>query len=459
MSKYFNIPFATSGDKTTIPDTDPGGNVNYTQGYTSDYELEQGVDPSAKDIPRQSENQFKFDVTDAIKEIQEYSILNYRVDVDYPVGAVAVGSDGTTYKVLIANGPSSSVVDPVGDLTGTWITFITNYSEMKTGRKNAIINGNFDIWQRDTSQTSLGYGSDDRWFNNNVGSTKTHSQQSFTPGQIDVPDEPRFYSRTVVSSVAGASNNVLKSQRIEGVRTFAGQTVTLSFYAKADSAKNIATEFVQDFGSGGSPSSDVSAIGVTTHSLTTSFTKFEATVSIPSISGKTIGTNDDDYLEIIFWFDAGSNFDSRTNTLGQQSGTFDIAQVQLESGNIATGFESRLIGEEQSLCERFYQKSYQSDVFPGDPSVNNSPHFISDSLGNLFGGASNFQTRMRASPTFVVYKPSDGTINVIEDATESNPRTVTNIEGSQVGLFLMSVSSAASSGAIYQFHYTADAEL
>jgi hypothetical protein len=73
-------------------------------------------------------------------------------------------------------------------------------------RKNAIINGNFDIWQRNTTQTLIGYGSDDRWSNDNVGTTKTHSRQAFTLGQTDVPGEPRYYSRTTVVSVAGAGN-------------------------------------------------------------------------------------------------------------------------------------------------------------------------------------------------------------------------------------------------------------
>jgi hypothetical protein len=44
---------------------------------------------------------------------------------------------------------------------------------------------------------------------------------------------------------------------IEDVRTFAGQQVTISFWAKADATKNIAVELVQGFGSGGSPSTEV----------------------------------------------------------------------------------------------------------------------------------------------------------------------------------------------------------
>ena len=78
-----------------------------------------------------------------------------------------------------------------------------------------------------------------------------------------------------------------------------------------------------------------------------------------------MGSNNDDYLELRFWFDAGSSFNSRTNSLGQQSGTFDIAQVQLEAGSVATPFEIRPIGTELLMCQRYYQSLYfyeQSDV-------------------------------------------------------------------------------------------------
>ena len=253
--------------------------------------------------------------------------------------------------------------------------------------RNKIINGGFDIWQRATSQASSGYGSDDRWSNEHSGPTKTHSRQAFTVGQTDVPGNPRYYSRTVVTSVAGAGNYVIKFQKIEGASTLSGKTVTLSFYAKADAAKNIAVEFQQEFGTGGSPSAAVTRIGAQTVALTTSWQRYTVTVAIPSTSGKTLGTNGNDSLGLFFWFDAGSNWNSRSAALGQQSGTFDIANVQVEEGSVATPFEQRPIGLELSLCQRYYE-TIASRVFTA---------YATTSYGA--GNHLNFAATKRATPT------------------------------------------------------------
>jgi hypothetical protein len=217
--------------------------------------------------------------------------------------------------------------------------------------RNKLINGNFDFWQRGDSQTSAGLGSDDRWQNDNYLSSKTHSKQAFTVGQTDVPGNPKYYSRTVVTSVSDPASYTLKTQKIESVRTLAGKTATVSFHAKADSNKDIAVKLGQYFGSG--ESSGHVQIGVKKHSLTTYWQKFENTFDVPSIADKTIGGNKDDCLSIVFWFDAGSNWDYNTNSLGNQSGTFDIAQVQVEEGEVATPFEDRPPGLEFDLCSRY----------------------------------------------------------------------------------------------------------
>jgi hypothetical protein len=256
---------------------------------------------------------------------------------------------GTSGAIQI-NGTDVATVDANGNLTATG----TISGSSAFSFRNKIINGNFDFWQRATSQTTDSYGSDDRWFNGNVGSTKTHSRQAFALGQTAVPNNPQFFSRTVVTSVANAANYVVKQQRIEDVTLSSDKTMTLSFWAKADANKNIAVEFVQLFGTGGSPSAQVTGIGVTTFALTTSWQKFTTTVTFPSVAGKTLGTNNDDNYYFNMWFDAGSSNNARTNSLGQQSGTFDIAQVQLEEGTIATPFETRPLGVELALCQRYY---------------------------------------------------------------------------------------------------------
>lgn len=125
VTKYFETPFANTGDKTTIPDaSQPSGDVSFEDGWTPDYAKDQATDIDAKDVSRQSENYFKFTVTEALKEIQENGFKPYDALVNYPVGAVTPGSDDILYKCLIANGPASTVVDPVGDVSGTWSLLI-----------------------------------------------------------------------------------------------------------------------------------------------------------------------------------------------------------------------------------------------------------------------------------------------------------------------------------------------
>ena len=221
-----------------------------------------------------------------------------------------------------------------------------------SGFKNYIINGNFDVWQYGTSQTVSGYGSDDRWGNANNGSTKTHSQITCTDTERALFNASKF-SRTVVSSVVGASNFVLKQQAIEDITKLAGQTVTLSFWAKADSSKNIEVQMIQTFGSGGSPSTFLNTIGQQLVSLTSTWQKKTITITVPSIIGKTLGTDGVHTTAswLRFTFDAVSGYEG--STVGQQSGTFDIAQVQLEEGSVATTFENRPYGLELSLCQRY----------------------------------------------------------------------------------------------------------
>jgi len=224
--------------------------------------------------------------------------------------------------------------------------------------KNAIINGDFGINQRAfTSNTSSGSFNFDRFFQINGGATGTLTitPQTFTAGTAPVAGyESTNFVRCVTAAGASTNTYALLEQKIEDVRTFAGQTVTASFWVKAGSGTpNISVELEQSFGSGGSASVFTS---VTKTAITTSWARYSFTVPVPSISGKTIGTGSALILSI--WLSAGSDLNTRSNSLGLQNNTFDIWGVQLEAASTASNFQIATGTKQGELaaCQRYYYR-------------------------------------------------------------------------------------------------------
>ncbi|HHR6499841.1 TPA: phage baseplate protein [Providencia alcalifaciens] len=90
MTKTFKVPFATQGDRTSIPnEVQADGAVSYTQGYGYDYERDQVSDPAAKDIEREKMNGIFHDITEAIGEVQNYGFPKWTEEgKPYPIRAV-----------------------------------------------------------------------------------------------------------------------------------------------------------------------------------------------------------------------------------------------------------------------------------------------------------------------------------------------------------------------------------
>jgi hypothetical protein len=336
--------------------------------------------------------------------------------------AVSDTAFGTSWNGETETAPSKNAVyDGIESLIGDGI------------RRNYIINGNFDIWQRGTSQETSGYGSADRWSCGHANtSAKTASQVAFTTGQTDVPDEPTYFMRHAVTTSSQAAEYCVLQQRIESVRTLAGKTAILSFYAKANAAKNISLEFIQDFGTGGSPSAGVEGIGVQKIAITTSWARYTATVTIPSISGKTVGTDNNSYIVVQFFFTAGSDFNARTDSLGNQTGDFDIAKVSLIEGSLDVAPTPRSFAEELALCQRYYQRFNCS---AGWNRVGNGI-IVQGSIGAII---IELMCAMRAVPSFGSYGAwwgRNGTISgqmVVDTSASDNQRLGINfsIAGSE----------------------------
>jgi hypothetical protein len=280
--------------------------------------------------------------------------------------------------------------------------------------KNLIINGNFDIWQRALSQTSLGYKSADRWRTATTGLTQpapTVTRQDFAFGQGEVPNNPRYYSRVVFAGVVEANGAVTYGTNFEDIWVSSGATMTLSFWARATTNITIAADLFQSFGTGGSPSNNVNIIKYC--ALTPSWQKFTHTATLPSLSGKTLGTNNNSHLGAQFWLTAGNGFGPLA--LPTQSGTVDFAQVQLEEGNIATDFEIRNIADELELCQRYFEKSYSPNDVLGTITSIGAFHVVREHSSAAFANSrpntQRFKVYKRITPSMTVYSPATGAIN------------------------------------------------
>lgn len=248
------------------------------------------------------------------------------------------------------NYPYPAPTDAVTDYPAVASTFAGYVDNLPN--RSAIINGRFDIWQRGQSLGTLATGSytADRWRldYDGAGGTRILNTIGWGTGVSLGGMQPKYAAELAISN-AGTSTSQRFGQRIEDVRTFAGETVTLSFWCLSTAApKTIIAKAVQNFGTGGSPSAAVTTtIGTVT--TTTSMVRKSFTFTVPALTSKSIGTGGDHYLEIHF-------------ELGSQTGSFQFWGVQLEQNSTATALERRPLQQELALCQRYFWRPVYSGI-------------------------------------------------------------------------------------------------
>jgi hypothetical protein len=244
----------------------------------------------------------------------------------------------------------------MNDITGTLNLL---QQDLYPAGRNKIINGAFNVNQRAfTSTTTTNTYGFDRFLLAAVDGTVTYSAQTFTPGTAPVSGyEATNFAQIITTGQTLTTAVAQLQQKIEDVRTFAGQTATFSFWAKATTGTpNVIVLLTQNFGSGGSPSSSVATVG-TVQAITTSWARYSFTIAVPSISGKTVGTTaNTSFLNVQIAVSGGSA--SGTPTVGIQSNTFQIWGIQAENGSTASPFQTATgsVGGELALCQRYYTR-------------------------------------------------------------------------------------------------------
>jgi hypothetical protein len=320
----------------------------------------------------------------------------------------------------------------MNDITGTLNLL---QSTLYPAGRNKIINGDFGINQRAFTSVTSNIYFFDRFKNSQdpgAGSI-TLTPQTFTLGAAPVSGyEGKNFLQIVTTGQASTTNFASFFQPIEDVRTFAGQTVTFSFWARATSGTpNLSIELAQYFGTGGSPSASVNT-GSTKQAITTSWARYSYTVTLPSISGKTIGTNNDNSLNPRIWCSAGSTLDSRTDTLGNQNNTFQFWGLQLEAGSTASPFQtaSGSIGGELALCQRYYfRENFDAQALFGIFATGSA---ASTTLANF---VQPFPVTMRVKPAVLDFPTVSTNFNVVDAASNSSAGVTLTIDANQTTSF------------------------
>jgi hypothetical protein len=246
---------------------------------------------------------------------------------------------------------------------------------------NAIYNSSFDIWQRGTTAAISASGNyiADRWryYRPTTGSTGSRS--------TDVPTGFTYSAKTQRDSGNTSVSDIYIGQALENVDSvrFVGQTVTLSYWAKAGANfSGASSQFTAQIQTGSGTNQAIYDFTVlqnigSNQTITTTWTKYTVTGTV-SGSATQIGVR-------FFYTPVG--------TAGADD-SFLVTGVQLEVGSTPTIY-SKLGGSiqgELAACQRYYYRV--------TPSVTNGAF----SVGNNYSSTINTsviypKVTLRTTPT------------------------------------------------------------
>ena len=239
--------------------------------------------------------------------------------------------------------------------------------QLLAGRRNLIINGAMQVWQRGDNTTGGGYFAD-RWT----------AISGLTSLQENSSGSPTGFSRNALirRNVTGAA---VIAQRIEATNCYQleGNQVTVQFHHTTASGTCDDIDVELRYADASDDFSSTTQIQTTNITDTTTGYKTFTFNALPSDVTKGVE------LRITY------------NVTGDTS--VRLTAVQLEVGSVATPFEHRSYGEELALCERYFQTSKVDNnvgIMVGEAGI------VSPSNGIYANRVSySFNTVMRTSPT------------------------------------------------------------
>ena len=356
------------------------------------------------------------------------------------------------------------------------------------GRRNLIINGAMQCWQRATAATAAAnnYNTVDRFRTNQSNDGAYTTEQS-----TDTPTGTGFSLKAQVTTAdtsIGAAQYAYIHQNIEA------QNLQQLQYGTSD-AKNITLSFQVKSNKTGTYTIVVRKFDTTSYHLVIEYTinsantweKKEITISptagstsLITASGGAIANDNGKGFQIGWNLAFGSDYTGATNNtwssntshfatsnqvnwMDSTSNNFYLTQVQLEIGDKATPFEHRSFAEEQQQCFRYYYDAKKANADQGNSYYYAPLHrYDSHSKGVTWEFVTaQHPVRMRTAPTITLIDGNGNTGKISHWTTGGGNQTHNhNAYTTNAKEMNVTISDYSTSG-IYGFYaaYIADAEL
>lgn len=290
--------------------------------------------------------------------------------------------------------------------------------------KNLIFGGDFDTnpWQRGTSFPAITTGSycADRWMISGTYSAVVTLQR--TLNAPSVAQATYFAQRclelvvTTNQTVINAGDSLVIMQRIEGYNflPLAQRVMTLSFWVYSTKTGTYCVAL---------NNSGLDQSYVAEYTITVPSQWQKKTITIPaSPSAGTWNYTTGVGLQVVFTIACGTTYQTTANAwqageyyaaanqvngLDAINNIFRIDLIQLEAGNTATPFETRTVGQELRLCQRYCFKSFAQGVTPASSAIVSGAATYRSFAAGLSTSSANatFPVTMRAAPNITFFSP------------------------------------------------------
>jgi hypothetical protein len=260
------------------------------------------------------------------------------------------------------------------------------FNLINAGRRNLLINGDFQVSQRGDYTTAASANVSyfvDRWYTD-VASPVSVNRQHITG--IDISGTPSISKGVRLVATSSGTSYTGVRQKIENPTQYVGRTFTYSGWVRS----NTPNARLTSYGSGSPNQIIVSE----PHSGGGEWEKLSVTFTLNS----DVSTN---------WYVSAFISTSGIGSVAQVTGDYiEVTQLQLELGKVATPFEHRFYGEELALCQRYYQKLF-------DTNIGTYRHRWQGRIGSVYSTTRVFVTvdlpvQMRATPTLVFETAGNG---------------------------------------------------